>query len=206
MSEKLEMAIERKEGAQMYMAWGDESGSSERLDPGTYMMAAAMGEPDAVTHLRDAMRSLLLKGQRKVHWHDESSDRRLKVVDAIADMPIEGFVVVRSSGEVDRIERRRRKCLEALFRELDSLGCTHVMLESRGPADDKRDRQMMQHMRKSKELASGLHLSHEPGPKDPMLWIPDVLCGAVGQARVGESKYLDRISSRVTVRVIDSET
>ncbi|WP_380745995.1 hypothetical protein [Sphaerisporangium aureirubrum] len=186
----------------MYAAWGDESASCERRDPGTYMMAAILSEFRAISHLRDAMRSLLLKGQRKVHWHAESSDRRLKLVDAVADMPIEGLVVVRSSGGLDRIERRRRKCLEQLFRELDCMGCAHLVLEPRGPADDKRDHQMMQHMRRRKEVSSGLRLAHEPGPKDPMLWIPDIFCGAVSQARVGEPKYLERISSRVTVQVI----
>ncbi|MEO3807829.1 hypothetical protein ABGB17_02365 [Sphaerisporangium sp. B11E5] len=73
-----------------------------------------MSEMVDITHSREAMRGLLLKGQRKVHWRAESSDRRLKLVDAIADMPIEGLVVVRSLRGSGRVERRRRKCLEAL--------------------------------------------------------------------------------------------
>ncbi|MEU8244798.1 hypothetical protein [Nonomuraea sp. NPDC048916] len=187
----------------MFTAWGDESGSSHRLDPGTYMMAAAMGEPDKIEGIRDAMGGLLLRGQRKVHWRDEAPNRRVMLIDAIADLPVEGFVVVRSAGVQDRAERLRRKCLELLLLELSALGCGHLVLESRGPADDKRDRMMLENMRRIKQIDSTLRLAHEPGPSDPMLWIPDVICGAVGQARVGEAKYLDKIESRLTVKVLD---
>lgn len=187
----------------MFTAWGDESGSSSRLDPGTYMMAAAMGEPDKIAGIRDAMGNLLLRGQRKVHWRDEAPNRRAKLVDAIADLPVEGFVVVRSAGLQDRIERRRRKCLELLLFELSALGCGHLVLESRGPADDKRDRAMLEHLRRTKRIDSTLRLAHEPGPSDPMLWIPDVICGAVGQARAGETSYLDKIESKLAIKVLD---
>lgn len=188
----------------MYMAWGDESGSSQAMDPGTYVMAAAMSEIESIDQVRAEMYSLLLKGQRKVHWHDESSDRRLKLVDAIASMAVEGFVVVRVGGHGDRTERRRRKCLEVLLSEVSDFGCDQLVLESRGPADDKRDRTMMDSLKSSRRLTSPLHMSHQPGPEDPMLWIPDVLCGAVVEERVGEPKYLERIASRTTVRVIEA--
>ncbi|WP_157556192.1 hypothetical protein [Herbidospora yilanensis] len=158
-----------------------------------------------VSHVREQMRGLLLRGQRKVHWRDESHDRRLKLVDAIADLPVEGFVVVRVAGEADRPERRRRKCLEVLFRELAVLECGELVLESRGPADDRRDREMLEHLRRRRCLAAPLRLFHEPGPSDPMLWIPDVLCGAVGHSRTGAVEYLERLTSRVTVHLIRAD-
>lgn len=169
------------------------------------MMAVAMGDPGEAGWLRETMRGLLLKGQRKVHWHDESSDRRVKLVDAIADMPVEGFVVVRTAGQGDRLERRRRKCLELLLRELDGFGCDRLILESRGSADDRRDRAVLEYLRRRREITAPLRLFHEPGPNDPMLWIPDVICGAVGQARAGEFRYFDRIASRVTIRVVERD-
>ncbi|NAS25140.1 hypothetical protein GT755_26085 [Herbidospora sp. NEAU-GS84] len=189
----------------MYVAWGDESGSDARLDPGTYLMAVAVGEAHVVPHVREQMRGLLLRGQRKVHWRDESHDRRLKLVDAIADLPVEGFVVVRVAGEADRPERRRRKCLETLFRELSVLECGELVLESRGPADDRRDREMLEHLRRRRSLTAPLRLFHEPGPSEPMLWIPDVLCGAVGHSRTGAGEYLERLASRVTVHLVRAD-
>jgi hypothetical protein len=188
----------------MYMAWGDESGSCRTSDPGTYVMAAAMSEIEGIDELRSRMRNLLLRGQRKVHWHDESPSRRLKLVDAIADMTVEGFVVVRVGGQEDRGERQRRKCLELLLCEISGFGCDHLVLESRGATDDSRDRKMMEYMRRGKKLVSPLRLSHEPGPRDPMLWIPDILCGAIVQGRTGDPTYLERIASRTTVRMIET--
>ncbi len=38
-----------------------------------------------------------------------------------------------------------------------------------------------------------------------MLWIPDVLCGAVGHSRTGAAEYLERLASRVTVHTIRAD-
>jgi hypothetical protein len=188
-----------------FSAWGDESGSRSRTDPGVYMIAAAIGETSEVDQLRAAMVDLKLSSSGpKLHWADESAPRRTLVAETIARLPVEGFVVVRASSESDRIERRRRKCLEHLLHELTALGCDELVLESRGRADDKRDRQLLDRLRRSRRLQSELHMTHIGGPADPVLWIADALCGVVVQERTGDPSYMKIIESRLTIEVIEA--
>lgn len=185
----------------MFTAWVDESGSNAALDPGVYMLAAAIAEPGALNDLRGAMQALKLPSQAKVHWHGDSPARHLIVTRTLAALPIESIVVVRVAAS-DGAERSRRKCLRELLCELHALGCTEVTLESRGPADDRRDMQILDVLRRSRHPAGGIRLYHEVGPKEPMLWIPDAVCGAVTQKRVGEGRYFDLLSNKLTLQVL----
>lgn len=46
-------------------------------------------------------------------------------------------------------------------------------------------------------------MDHLGGPADPLLWIPDVCCGAVTQHRCGNSAHFDVIASSITMLDVD---
>lgn len=94
----------------MLTAWGDESGSDRKRDPNTYILGAIIADEAAAVRMRENMRSLLLPGQRKVHWRVESDKRRDLIIDVIAESGLNGVVVARTGLEDERDERRRRKC------------------------------------------------------------------------------------------------
>lgn len=188
----------------MFSAWGDESGSNARKDPGTYLIAAAIVQDEYVDPCRDAMGGLLLPHERKVHWRDDSDNRRRRVVDVVLSLPVEGFVVVRQVGAGDHPERARRKCLERLVPELESLGCAAFTLESRGFVQDQRDMSMVDSLRRARAVSSAIKVHHQPGPKDPLLWISDALCGAVVASRTGDPSFLHALTSCTTVELIDA--
>lgn len=185
-----------------YIAFGDESASRRQMDPGTYMFAAALLDPARATTVREQMRALLLPGQKKVHWREDRDHRHDIVVDVIAGAGVEALVVVRQGSVDDRDERQRRKCLERFVPELEALGCAHLVLESRGPADDKRDRAMLDALR-ARQLSTSLRLDHMPGPAEPLLWIADAVCGAITADRTGEPRWLDRVRRTIEVIAID---
>jgi hypothetical protein len=187
----------------MITAWGDESQSNGTLDPGTYILAAALTFDDDIETIREGMTRLLLPGNRKVHWRDDSAARHRRVADTIAKLPVEGFVVVRHAPQ-DSPERSRRKCLSVLLPELRTLGCETLTMESRGTADDGRDRDMVRHLQRQKCPGGGVRLFHEVGPKQPLLWIADALCGAVMDQRCGEPVNFNRLDGRITIRVIEA--
>lgn len=187
----------------MLTAWGDESQSSRTLDPGTYILASAITLNDDLDTIRQAMSKLLMPGAKKVRWHDDRAARHREVVDRIAGLPVEGFVVVRCVAG-DSGERSRRKCLEAMLTELQALGCSSYTLESRGRADNQRDMKMTRHLQRQKHPGAMVRLFHEAGPKEPLLWVADTLCGAVMMDRCGRPEFLDRLSRRVRVRVIEA--
>ena len=186
----------------MLTAWGDESQSSRELDPGTYILASAITLDQHLEAMRQAMSKLLQPGARKVRWHNDSDARHHEAVERVAALPVKGFVVVRCvSG--DSGERSRRKCLAVMLAELQALGCSSFTLESRGRADDERDMEMTRHLQRQKHPGAAVRLFHEVGPKEPLLWVADTLCGAVMTARCGRPEFLDHLADRVRVTVID---
>ena len=185
-----------------FRAFGDESGSDRRRDPDSYILAAAIIDPEQIELVREEAQGLKLSGARKAHWRDDSDKRHDVVIDAVARMPIEGVIVTRRSLPDERSERRRRKCMEPFLAAVEAYGCNQLVLESRGPADDGRDRQLLDTMR-AKRRTEALRLTHEPGPAEPLLWIPDALCGAVSAARTGQSRWLDAIAEKIQLIEID---
>ena len=188
----------------MPTAWGDESGSVADLDPGAFIFGAVIVLAEHVDSLRAAMRALQLTSEKKIHWHDDSAKRHLEVMESIAELPLEGLVVVRVGPTTDVPERRRRKCFEGFVPALQALDCTHLTLESRGAHLDRKDRDMLAALRSRKVVTSELRLDHVPGPVEPILWIADAVCGAyVGQRTRGEM-YFEEI--RRLTHVIEVQT
>lgn len=192
--------------ARRLLAFIDESQSNRRLDPETYILAAGVCDPVIADAVRTAVSALRLKGQRKLHWRDESLKRRLVIAEAIARLPLEHLIVVRDGTEGERVERRRRLCLERLLYELDQLHVACATFESRGAADDRRDRSMLDALRARRTVSASLRIVHEKGPLEALLWIPDAVCGAVAGHRTGDTIYLDLIRETAQLRLIDVTT
>jgi hypothetical protein len=184
------------------VAFADESQSNSVLDPCTYMLAAALCDGPALTAAREEIAALLLKGQHKVHWRDEGDKRRQEIAATIAAVPLRHLVVVRDGQTGERLERRRRHCLERLLHELDQVGVATVIFESRGPKDDKRDRDLLDALRAKKTVAAGLRMEHVAGPREALLWAADAVCGAIVQSRTGDHAYLEMIQARAEIEII----
>jgi hypothetical protein len=167
-------------------AYGDES---ERGS--TYLLAAAVFETAAEDAARATMVSLQQPGQTKVHWHDESSARRRKIVSAVASIDALHVVVVSDGAAAERPERRRVKCLQRLIRELDAAGVTRLYLEAREQKQNAGDRRVLDVMRSVGWVSSELGLHHPAGPAEPLLWVADTVAGAVASAWRGRYEYLD---------------
>ena len=58
---------------------------------------------------------------------------------------------------------------------------------------------MLDALRASRTVSPALRLDHLPGSADPLLWIADVLCGAVVAARSGRPEHLDVLCPQVTL-------
>lgn len=137
-----------------------------------------------------------------MHWHDEDDKRRLLIAEAIAAMPLRHLVVVRSGRSGERIERQRQKTLERLLYELHGLDVGTVTLESRGSADNLHDRNTLDGLRAQQAMSSRLRVEHVAGPREPMLWVADAVCGATVQRRIGGGTYLETIRAGADVQLI----
>ena len=192
-----EMPIEHTRSAFL-----DESGSDWKLDPNTYILAAAICQEHMLDSVRKEMATLKLRGQVKVHWRNESDKRRQVIAEAIAALPIECLVVVRDSRTGERAERRRRHCLERMLYELSQREVISAVFESRGPKDDERDLVMLQTLRTRRAVSARLRMEHKAGPQDALLCVADATCGAVVRDRTGDSSYLNIIRAGVPVEIV----
>lgn len=117
----------------MLTAWADESGSRPDLDPGAYLLAAVLCEDDDIAGIRKTMDGLRI-GEPKLHWHGSSHERRGHLVEAVAQLPVTGFVVVHTDAYAED-RRHRRKCMEFLLPHLADMPCSTITFESRGQLD-----------------------------------------------------------------------
>ncbi|MGL5861316.1 MAG: hypothetical protein ACRCY9_08680 [Phycicoccus sp.] len=180
-------------------AWVDESGSDHARDPGTYVLAAAVGRHDAEPTTRHQMSQLRLAGQVKLHWREESAKRRQAITGAVAACDVEHLVVVRAGAVDDRPERRRRKCLERLLYGLELRTVSDIVLESRGRADDRRDLDLLSSLRGRQHVSANVRLTHAIGRSEPMLWIPDAAAGTVTSSRTGEPRHRQVLEEQLTL-------
>jgi hypothetical protein len=165
-------------------AWVDES--IQRTDgSGCYLLAAAVIRPSGADGVRDELRRLLPGRSRRLHWRDEGMRRRRILAGAVASIEAVHTVVIGTPVDHRRQERARRLCLERLVFELRSRGVTHVWMESRTPTLNARDRMMVDVLRIRRVIGDDLVVDTALPEQEPLLWLPDIVAGAVGLDRRG---------------------
>jgi hypothetical protein len=164
------------------------------------MSAVVLASRD-VQHARDVMATLLLAGQRKLHWRDESGSRRLSLARHTASIKSEVVIATWCRMHSAHQERARRKTQQTLLAALADRGVSEAVFESRGPIRDKGDIVGLAGLRRSGALPTGLHVGHVAGPTEHALWAADVAVGAFGAALDGNPEFWTEllIGTKVTV-------
>lgn len=155
-----------------------------------YLLTASFAFGVDVDDVRDVLRGLLPRGARKLHWREATDAKRAEIISALASLELIHIVIVRDRTESETPERSRRACMEMLLYELGMMEVDHAVFESRGPSDS-RDLHMVSALRARKVLLRPMRVDHMPGPSEPLLWIPDVVNGAVGAALGGGAHGLE---------------
>ena len=159
------------------IAYGDESIRTSHTPP-LYLLAATVLSEDLGKN-EDALRKLMPKGAKKLHWRDMTNRLQAKSLERISSISQTTTIVVASPLDKIRQERARRKCLERLMVCLEEAGVSKLVLESRKDDLDKRDRDCLLYLRRSKAIST-IEMEHVPGEDDPRLWLPDQILGAYG--------------------------
>jgi len=171
-------------------AWVDKS-MIQRGREGTYLLAAAVADPARCEATREVLRSLRTGREPKLHWNSENPSRRARIAAAIAQFDIPSVVMVGTPLDQRRQERARRCCMEELLPHLAALGVAHVWLEARTASLDAKDRAHVEAMRGRRLLSTALRIDIARPSEEPMLWLPDIVAGAVSAAHQGEGRYLE---------------
>ncbi|GAA4795715.1 hypothetical protein [Corynebacterium canis] len=178
------------------VAYGDESSVLRSPESQEYLICATILERAQFEQLRNQLLPLLLPGQIKLHRTDESAPRRRSIVKTISEIESIQVIVTNSSEKSKKTERYRRKCLERLYYELVELKVYHLTLESRQEAQNRKDIKHLAALQSS-GVYRGLRISHARGGDDPLLWIPDVVLGALNATKQGNPEYWDLLKGNV---------
>lgn len=170
-----------------------------------YLVCAVLLAEQDLDETRDALRPLLRPGQLKFHWSAEGPASRRRMVETLACLQPMSIVVTHRSQPQHKTERFRRKCLEVLYYELTEAGVKHLILEGRTPSQDRRD---MAHVvaLQNQHLSRDLRIAHRRGGDEPLLWIPDVVLGAINSAHQGEHRHLDALRHTIVLHTFTSES
>lgn len=163
------------------------------------MIGAAMIPAGACEEVRAELIGLLLPGQRKLHWTDESEPRRRKIVARMCELEPVNVVVTHLSARQRKTERFRRKCLESLYYELAPMRVFDLTLESRSPDQDARDRAHIVALQ-GQGLHAAIRVVHRRGGDEPLLWIADTVLGAINSAHLGQADYLEALAGTIIVQ------
>lgn len=179
-------------------AFGDESIRTSAAGS-FYVLAAAVIPADRCVPVRDALRSLLLRRQTRLHWRDEDRPRRGKIASAVAAARVESLVVIGAPVQPRRQERARRKVLVGLLWQLDQRQVEHLLLESRQPEQDARDLTAVGEFRNARRVGRRLRVDHAGALDEPLLWAADAVAGTVGESRCGDAEWLGLLGSLVEI-------
>ncbi len=150
-------------------AFVDESIREQR-----YLMGCVLIEARHLTATCAAIGALPTRG-RRLHFNNEDDAQKRILLAAIAELPVEAFVVVchRRHGITEFVAREA--CLAALVSEVQSQRVDRLVLESR--QDDREDARIISRLRQPEPP---LVFEHRTARREAMLGIADGITWAAG--------------------------
>lgn len=157
---------------------------------GIYIVAAAVIADARLREVRETLRLLLRPpfapaSATKLHYRDLTAASRRKAAGVVRDAHIDHLVAVGAPLNPRKQERARRHCLERLLMELDAWGAHRVYLESRLKTQNRLDARLIAAAHAKGYISRQLWMDHQLPSTEPLLWIPDIVAGAVGDAHLG---------------------
>lgn len=157
---------------------------------GLYAIAASVVEDAMMDNLRDAM-TTLVHNRLPFHWREAGPRQRLAAVELLSRLDAVHYVVVGTRLDNSRQERHRRKCLQRLLWELEQFGVSRVLLDARRRQQNTADLVAVSAWRAQRVLGSQLRVDHVQAATEPLVWMADIVAGAVNSARGdGNEQYL----------------
>ncbi|MEU9884756.1 hypothetical protein [Sphaerisporangium sp. NPDC051011] len=157
--------------------------------PGLYLVAVVFAHPEVC---REPARKLaaLVPGWTRPHWHAEDSPSRLRLVRAVAAFPMTAVAYECSFDSPGRKEAARARALRWLVSEM-SVDVRHLVLDQRQEQQNKVDRKVLSGLAGRPPRFT---VEHASSAKEPLLWLPDIVAGAVAARLLGRGgEYVEAL-------------
>lgn len=136
-----------------------------------YIMVAAIADPAKVDRLRRELRSLVLPGQRRIHFTKERSQRKRRILSALVELEIEAYVFYCDTK--DHV-RGRSACLAEIVSYAANYGHTMVVIE-KDESLEKADRQNLYREFERNGIRNRCRYNLLPAREEPLLWVADAI-------------------------------
>jgi hypothetical protein len=124
------------------------------------------------------LNALLLPSRAFLHHYDETAERRVKIANTIAALPIHGAIVVTTVDAHTGQERARAKLMRWLLPHLQYVEhVDEVVMETRS-GGDRHDRRTVDRLRRSRRITNQIRINHGRKTDEPLTWIADFVMGA----------------------------
>lgn len=136
-----------------------------------YTMVAAIVADDAVPALRGDVRSLVLPGQRRIHFTKERDKRKRLILSRLVDLGVRAqvFYCAAKSAVVGR-----EVCLTAIVAHAVEHKCFRIVFE-RDESTERADRKFLYGEVRKRGLADVFKYDFKASHDEPLLWIPDAI-------------------------------
>lgn len=183
----------------------DESSANRGPNHQEYLLCAALVPVEECDDIREQLRPLLLPGQIKFHWTDESDRRKHDIVRRIVELGPMSIVYSHLDVRRKKTERYRRKTLESVYHSLVDMEVFDLTLECRTNAQDRYDVQHIVGLQ-GQGLDKRLRISHLRGGDEPLLWIADAVLGSLNAEYQGEDSYIAALRSTLLIEERTAES
>jgi hypothetical protein len=153
-------------------AFADESRRGQ-----VYRVAAALVDPADLARLRKQLRTLLLPGQRELHFKRETAERGRMIISRMVAAQARVRVYMRSCADGEEIARQ--VCLTRLVSDLVIDGAHRLVLDARADRD-AHDQRTIRAVLGKHPRDLGLTYEHLDSASEPLLWLADATAWCVG--------------------------
>ena len=150
----------------------------------------------------------LLRGSRaadKLHWNDLSHRQQRIAAKQVAAVESFHIVAIGSPVPTRKQERARATCLTRLVHELHSYGVTDLLMEARARELNARDIRTVTGARFQLPKGCRFRIDHEFGAREPLLWIADMIAGAVRANRLGDPRCHELLADLIYEIEVDTK-
>ncbi|TQM81743.1 hypothetical protein FHX81_4118 [Saccharothrix saharensis] len=165
----------------------------------SYLLVAAFVETRQLPAVRSLMRRLRVAGERRLHFESESDTVREDVIGRLVDA---GFRIRTYLGH-GLSEAVRQRCLAGLVADLVDERATRLVLDGRGPVEDRIDRRVItRSLRESGVPDDSILYEHLSSHGDPALWVPDAIAWCHGAGGEWRKRVAPLVEAVVDIGVV----